>query len=207
MPNWCHNSMVIAGPANEVRAIVDSVRPIPENTDKALGLTSFMPQPVNENGELEGGTSWQYDNWGTKWGDCDTEITYEDYDDNGPSSAALSYNTAWGPLTGLTREISRLHPNVTIDVEYSEPGWGFFGVEQFVAGIAVLEHHQEYDASTGLLVLPDGWKMNFDTDWDDEDQDPAGTLDEAISSAMEHLWTMKSLAGSSAPTDDTTLDS
>ena len=203
MPNWCSNSMGLHGPSDQVRNIVNAVRP-KGDPEERLGLTNFMPQPTDENGELIEGVSWQYENWGTKWGDCDTDIVYEDYDDNGTGSASLVYNTAWGPMTGLTKEISRLHPGVTIDVEYEEPGMNFFGVEQFVAGEAVLERHHEYDFETGKIVLPDGWEASFDTDWEDEDQDPMGTLNDAIHAAMEHMWVTKSLG---APEDSNPISS
>lgn len=198
MPNWCNNSMSIHGPEAQVRAIVDSVRPGDEN--KELGLTTFMPQPKDESGELIGGVSWQYEMWGTKWGDCDTEISYEDY--NGDSStASLGYTTAWGPMSGLIKEISRQHPDVVIDIEYEEPGMNFFGVEQYKAGEVTYENHHEYDFSTGKITLADGWEMNFDTDFDDPEQDPFGTLNDAIYAAMEHLWTNKALIGADAPKD------
>jgi hypothetical protein len=198
MPNWCSNHMTIIGPEAEVRSILSAIRP--ELDDEDSGLRKFMPQPKDENGELVGGTSWQYDNWGTKWGDCDTDITYEDYDGDN-SSASLVYSTAWGPMSGLVAEISRLHPQCTIDVEYEEPGMCFFGIEQYRNGSVVLDRHHEYEFDSGVIKLPDGWEMNFDTDWDDEEQDPMGTLNDAIHAACEHMWTQDSLAGKLAPSD------
>lgn len=210
MPNWCHNSMSLHGPADQVKAILDAVRPVVDENgygvkseNEKLTFTKFMPQPRDENGELIGSTSWQYENWGTKWGDCDTDIVYEEYD-NGVGSASLGYSTAWGPMTGLVKEMSRLHPNVTIDVEYEEPGMNFFGIEQFEAGDITLERHHEYDFETGKIILEDGWEVEFDTDWDNEDQDPSGTLSDAISAAMEHLWVTHSL---NAPKDAGTIQS
>lgn len=193
MPNWCNNNMTIVGPENEVRKIVDAVRPA-ETGDEDRRLITFMPQPTDDSGELIGGTSWQYDNWGTKWGDCDTEITWEEYDSE-PSSASLMYTTAWGPASGLIAEISRQHPNCEISIEYEEPGMCFFGVEEFRAGDVVFQRHHEYDLDDGAIKLPDGWEMNFDTDWDDEEQDPIGTLNDAIHAAYEHMWSDYSLAG------------
>jgi hypothetical protein len=217
MPNWCNNIMTIHGPADQVRAIVNAVRPVAhedglEDKDENPTFTKFMPQPRDEQGNLVEGTSWQYDNWGTKWGDCDTDIAYENYESvasNRPGetgSASLTYRTAWGPMTGLVKEISRLHPNVTIDIEYEEPGMSFFGIEQFRGGDIVHERHHEYDFSSGKIQLEDGWEVHFDTDWDDEDQDPSGTLSEAIVDAVEHMWTERSLAETSALADDGAVD-
>lgn len=194
MPNWCSNSMSLNGPEDQVRAIIDAVRPVEDengyrdkDSDKDLTFTKFMPQPRDEQGELIGSTSWQYENWGTKWGDCDTDIVYEEYAD-GKGSASLGYSTAWGPMSGLVKEISRQHPDVNIDIEYEEPGMNFFGVEQYLGGECIHDRHHEYDFNEGKITLSDGWTINFDTDWEDPDQDPVGTLSDAIHAAMEHLW-------------------
>jgi hypothetical protein len=199
MPNWCSNNMTIIGPEDQVRSIVNAVRPV-DGEDRELGLTTFMPQPRDENGDPIEGTSWQYENWGTKWGDSDTELTYEEYS-GATSSASVTYNTPWGPMSRLVAEISRQHPDCVIDVEYEEPGMCFFGLEQFRAGELIYERHHEYDFDAGVIKLPDGWEMNFDTDWDNEDQDPSGTLNDAIYAALEHLWVGQSLAGDLAPSD------
>lgn len=193
MPNWCHNSMVVVGPETQVRSIIKAAQ-------SETGLTSLMPQPVDEAGEVIGGTSWQYDTWGTKWGDCDGDIVYEDYS-NPEASAGISYSTAWGPMSGLIAEVSRQHPDVVIDIEYEEPGMCFFGVESYKAGEIVFQHHHEYNFDEGVIKLPDGWEMPFDTDYEDEEQDPVGTLHDAIYAAYEHLWQEQSLNRTTAPSD------
>ncbi len=198
MPNWCNNNMSISGPPDQVRSILDAVRPNNKEDDKPK-LTKFMPQPLDKSGEPLEGTSWQYETWGTKWGDCDTEIVSEDYTDN-LGSGSLGYTTPWGPASGLIKEISRLHPNVTIDIEYEEPGMNFFGIEQYLNGETVHEDHHEYNFDDGFIQLTDGYKVDFDTDWDDEDQDPGGTLNDAVYAAIEHMWNAHGLRN--APTND-----
>lgn len=205
MPNWCMNSMMLVGPADQVKSVVDSVRPV-DGESPELGLTKFMPQSRDESGELVGGVDWQYENWGTKWGDCDTDIAHEEYE-GGNGSASITYNTAWGPMSKLVAEISRQHPELTIDIEYDEPGMCFFGIERFRAGNVVHENHHEWNPGDGKITLPDGWEANFDTDWDNPDQDPSGTQNDATMSAIEHMWTQLSLAGTSAPSDSGATDS
>jgi hypothetical protein len=202
MPNWCSNNLSMSGPPDQVRAILDAVRPSDGADDEKLRLTKFMPQPVDEAGELIDGVSWQYDAWGTKWGDCDTEITSEEYTSN-LGSGSLMYNTAWGPASGLMKEISRLHPNVTMDIEYEEPGMNFLGVEQYLNGELVHEQHHEYNFNDGFIKLEDGYKVDFDTDWDDENQDPAGTVNDAVYAALEHMWNHYGLRN--APVNETVI--
>jgi len=191
MPNWCNNNMVLHGPEDQVRSILEAVRPVEGKSDE-LTFTKFMPQPRDEQGELIGSVDWQYDTWGTKWGDCDTDICSEEYSD-GTGTASVGYTTAWGPMSGLVKEISRQHPGVTIDIEYEEPGMSFFGIEQYLGGELVHEQHHDYNFESGTITLPDGWTASFDTEWDDENQDPSGTLNDAVYAGLEHMWTTMGL--------------
>ena len=113
------------------------------------------------------------------------------------------YNTPWGPASGLIKEVSRLHPNVTIDVEYEEPGMNFLGIEQYLNGELVHEQHHEYNFDDGFIKLEDGYKVDFDTDWDDENQDPAGTVNDAVYAALEHMWNHYGLRN--APVNETVI--
>ena len=203
MPNWCNNNLSVCGPESEVRSIADKLKTKTEDGENGR-LADFMPQPTDATGELIGGVDWQYENWGTKWGDCETELSDENYAVPTMSSISMHFQTPWGPASGLLKEISRLHPNVTIDNEYEEPGMNFFGIARYKGGELVIEEHHEYDFSKGVINLPNDWSINFDTDWDDPKQDPSETLNEAIYTAMEHLWSMALL---SAPTDSAPIES
>ena len=203
MPNWCNSNLSVCGPESEVRSIADKLNTKKEDGENGR-LADFMPQPTDAAGELIGGVDWQYDNWGTKWGDCETELSDENYAVPTMSSISMHFQTPWGPATGLLKEVSRLHPNVTIDNEYEEPGMNFFGIARYKGGELVIEEHHEYEFDKGVINLSDSWSINFDTDWDDEKQDPHETLNEAIYSAMEHLWSQALL---SAPTDSTPIES
>lgn len=203
MPNWCNSNLSVCGPELEVRSIADKLKTKKEDGENGR-LADFMPQPTDAAGELIGGVDWQYDNWGTKWGDCETELSDENYAVSTMSSISMHFQTPWGPATGLLKEVSRLHPNVTIDNEYEELGMAFFGIARYKGGELVIEEHHEYEFDKGAINLSDNWSINFDTDWDDEKQDPCGTLNDAIYSAMEHLWSQALL---SAPTDSTPIES
>lgn len=203
MPNWCMNGLSICGPELEVRAIADKLKAVNEDGEKNR-LADFMPQPTDATGELIGGVDWQYENWGTKWGDCETEISDENYEVPEMSSISMHFQTPWGPASGLLKEVSRLYPNISIDNEYEEPGMTFFGIARYKSGETVIDEYIEYNFSEGVIALSDGWTANFDTDHDDPQQDVYGTLDDAIHSAQEHLWNMSSLI---APTDSPLLES
>lgn len=203
MPNWCTSNLSVCGPESEVRSIADKLKTKKEDGENGR-LADFMPQPTDAASELIGGVNWQYDNWGTKWGDCETELSDENYTVPTMSSISMHFQTPWGPAIGLLKEVSRLHPNVTIDNEYEEPGMNFFGIARYKGGELIIEEHHEYEFDKGVINLSDSWSINFDTDWDDEKQDPHGTINEAICSAMEHLWSQALL---SAPTDSTPIES
>jgi len=203
MPNWCNNNLSVCGPESEVRSIADKLKTKKEDGENGR-LADFMPQPTDAAGELIGGVDWQYENWGTKWGDCETELSDENYAIPTMSSISMHFQTPWGPASGLLKEISRLHPNVTIDHEYEEPGMCFFGIARYKGGELVIDEHNEYDFTSGVINLSDNWSINFDTDWDDPNQDPSSTLNDAVYSAMEHLWAKAAL---SAPTDEAPIES
>ena len=71
--------------------------------------------------------SWQHDNWGIKWGDCDTQL-------NRDSDKMISgwYETPWAPLSDdfWERALSNF-PGLTIIITFVEEGMGFEGVQAF----------------------------------------------------------------------------
>ena len=92
MPNWCHNTLTIVGPADQIEAFVERAQPTEELAHRAynsepswiwkpdakpgfadwfrrlretqpLTFEAFLPVPAGVRDEYE----WHCDNWGTKW--------------------------------------------------------------------------------------------------------------------------------------------
>ena len=50
---------------------------------------------------------WQYRNWGTKWGDCDTEIVSKNTTNDGIKEIEMRFDSAWSEPWMLLNDISR----------------------------------------------------------------------------------------------------
>ena len=109
MPNLCTNSLSLDGPAADVAAFVAAVHG-QESITAAL-----LPVPADQ---ADNWYEWSLANYGTKWGDYDTYLTYH-HDDTG---ALYRFTTAWTPLCEGIRLISRKFPTITFTLVYDEPG-------------------------------------------------------------------------------------
>jgi hypothetical protein len=54
---------------------------------------------------------WQYTNWGTKWGDCDTEVFT-----NNAGKKVITFQSAWGPPWRLLHDIAIKYDIEIIDM-------------------------------------------------------------------------------------------
>ncbi len=84
-------------------------------------------------------------NWGTKWGDCSTEVTFDpDWGIEG------TYDTAWGPLsTEFWVGVSKRFPTLKIAITYSEGGMCFEGGMAFYNGECLYDECTDMSAHLG----------------------------------------------------------
>ena len=190
MPNWCTNYMTVQGQKEDVQAfakavvdveerdnnthnipasIFDKLLPMPENGRKEMTnaegevIGSAFTDPERDGDAYIDGWKWTVQNWGTKWGDCDT--TFSNHGD----SLEFFYQTAWSPANYTT--ISKMFPNLTFIIKYEEGGMCFLGAEVYQNGI-----YTQYDGEyPDLRMEEDG-----DYDWDAHDL--------AIEKAMEDCY-------------------
>ena len=139
MPNWCDNNLTVTGDAEAIKRFVADIT----NEDESIEiLKNLVPFPM----ELEGkeitykdgnvfgraftdeGYSWCLRNWGTKWGDCETEITVND------DYLVLRYQTAWSPALAGIERISRLFPTLTFQTDWVEEGLQSIGAASYQDG-------------------------------------------------------------------------
>lgn len=164
MPNWCGNSLSIEGDSNELKRFRDAITTVDEKGAFTYAiLTSLYPVPQELTDTVSGWSAdeaeqaerekqyaenlakyghkdwydWQYEMWGTKWGDCDTEITAE-----GDTWLSISFNTAWGPAIAGFEQVSKLFPTLTFVLAYEEMGMGFVGATGFRNGL-ICDHSSE----------------------------------------------------------------
>ena len=161
MPNYCDNNVHIVGPDEDIIdfftdlqnnavyrkdehcfSFTDTFMPMPKifkDTSSPIEDEAKAKQAVFEIGHSDW-YSWANDddNWGTKWGDCETDLWITE------EKIAGYYQTAWGPLSiPFWEEVSKRYPTLQIAIGYREEGMAFEGAYSFYNGECVYEHSAE----------------------------------------------------------------
>ena len=161
MPNWVSTSLSVQGSEKELQRFIDGI------TDSKI-LESYVPCPEELHATVAGYVGedkaeehrrqqeaniakygypnwydWAYDNWGTKWGDCDTDIAFPLQFGNGTWELQVNYQTAWGPADAGFLKVSALFPELLFTFDYDEEAGFFAGVHVFKNGAIVFESMYE----------------------------------------------------------------
>lgn len=152
MPNWCNNNLKVRGNYKQVSKFVEDIRdkergfhlaklvPCPKelrdttsgffaDEDKQKALEEQQKRNIEKYGYADW-YDWEYANWGTKWGDCETHMTSERVvkaDDDQYSNCEFVFDSAWGTPVELIIRISTLYPELWFGVTYEETGMMFAG--------------------------------------------------------------------------------
>ena len=170
MPNWCENTLIVAGEKWNVEDFIQQVKTSEdalESAQKHTILENLYPTPdeLNETTSNFGaGTNdpqyeqkqanikkygaadwfeWRNANWGTKWGDCETQLTDQDYRDNF-GKVMLSFNSAWGPPYEGIKYIATIFPRLLFDLQYYEEGMCFQGYITIMGEKIIAEQEMEF---------------------------------------------------------------
>ena len=118
MPNHCDNTLVITGPDVDIRRFIHITKC---DEKEPYVISQHMPIPDNFKGD--GWYTWCCTNWGTKWGDYETQLFRE------VDEAIFHYQTAWSPFSDeFLQKISIPFPTLTFLMQYEERGCCFLGV-------------------------------------------------------------------------------
>lgn len=154
MPNHCTNTLRVVGEPKEVQRFIETVTVQADNKERIGILHTIVPCPselqntksgffgdTDKQKELEvkqaenlakyGFKDW-YDwciaNWGTKWGDYDTEQTFLFVDDTKTSMMVrYLYTTAWSPAIHGLCKVSEKFPTLWFVNSFQEEGMDFMG--------------------------------------------------------------------------------
>jgi hypothetical protein len=177
MPNWVSTTATVTGSREELSKFLDGIK------DKKI-LESYVPCPQELRDTMSGFTNdekemeelrnkseanvakygypnwyeWQYEVWGTKWGDCDTYIEPITELGNGAHEVSITFQTAWGPASEGFRKVSSMFPSLMFTFTYDEEAGFFAGVEVIKGGITIHE---------GMYSPSDEYRDEVDYD-DDE---------------------------------------
>jgi hypothetical protein len=205
MPNWCNNQLDIRGDKTQIADLISRVTKTDDNGNTyydILGSLLTTPQGLldtmaggygrNEDGtkkpeqiELEAKEQsniaeyghknwydWNLANWGTKWGDSDTHIVAQ-YDD----MVSFVFESPWSPPETGIENISKLFPELSFVIAYSEEGMDFYGATAFRNG--------ERAEDGGEIMNIEGIKqIDYDDDgWEDLMEHNQDLLDDALEKA------------------------
>jgi hypothetical protein len=141
MPNWVSNELSITGELQTVRQLFSEVTIKNEDGQDEFDFNAIIPMPAHQpdltkanpfwrgdvgseerekfgsNNEID----WAYENWGTKWGACDSWLTPPwNTKDSANATGSISFNTAWGGVPNLMSSLSKKFPSLTFEYEYTD---------------------------------------------------------------------------------------
>jgi hypothetical protein len=189
MPNWVSTTLSVKGSKEEVQRFVDGVKdskiiesyvPCPEELhatvagfvgeDKAEEHRKQQEANIAKYGYKDW-WDWQYDNWGTKWGDCDTHLEKPAEMSNGSWEVQGYFSTAWGPADTAFRKVSALFPTLTFLFDYDEEAGFFAGLQAMKDGEIVFESMFEPCNYEGELDYDDYESIDKYEAWKTENND------------------------------------
>lgn len=207
MPNWCDNSLYIAGDAETIKTLIDKTRNTDEESKQRYDiLGNLYPCPQELTDTVSGWSNdeevqkerekryeenkakygykdwydWQYARWGTKWGDCDTDLLDEDpfVTPDGRSHIRFVFQTPWGPPLEGIAHITTLFPTLEFGIAYYEDGMDFYGFCTFVDGEPIDNCNQISDIP-GIAEL--------DARYEEEEEDIWAERNDLICRARDEL--------------------
>lgn len=184
MPNYCRNTLVVKGEYENVKSFLQEIEFVKdhENGERFSIIATLFPCPETLTDTISGTSrgaeheaqmasnieiyghptwyEWAIANWGTKWGDFDTQIErssvyYEIKDDkvvfpydnedkqDNNEYIRFHFDTAWSPPIKAFERISKMYPTLTFILRYTESGMEFKGEATFTNG-AVTDNRLPY---------------------------------------------------------------
>ena len=173
MPNWVSTSLSVKGSETEIQRFLDGIKdskilesyvPCPTELHETVAGSVGTDKAEEHRKQQESNTAkygykdwydWSYDNWGTKWGDCDTDIGHPMQLANGSWEVVMRYQTAWGPADAGFLKVSTLFPELLFTFDYDEEAGFFAGTEAYLNGASVFESMYEPCAYEGEVDYDD----------------------------------------------------
>jgi hypothetical protein len=189
MPNWVSTTLTVRGSEEEIKRFKDGIK------DSKI-LESYVPCPTELHETVAGYVGddkaeehrkqqesniakyghkdwydWAYDNWGTKWADCDTEISEPMAFSDGSWEVQARYMTAWGPADAGFLKVSAMFPTLLFTFDYDEEAGFFAGTQAMHNGASVFESMYEPCSYEGELDYDDYESIDKYEAWKEEKSD------------------------------------
>ena len=189
MPNWVSTTLTVRGSEEEIKRFKDGIK------DSKI-LESYVPCPTELHETVAGYVGddeaeehrkqqesniakyghkdwydWAYDNWGTKWADCDTDISEPMAFSDGSWEVQARYMTAWGPADAGFLKVSAMFPTLLFTFDYDEEAGFFAGTQAMHNGASVFESMYEPCSYEGELDYDDYESIDKYEAWKEEKSD------------------------------------
>ena len=189
MPNWVSTTLSVKGSEAEVKRFLEGIK------DSRI-LESYVPCPTELHETVSGYVGedkaeehrqqqeaniakhgykdwydWSYAEWGTKWGDCDTDISSPAMLHDGSWEVNINYQTAWGPADTGFLKVSALFPELLFTFDYDEEAGFFAGVHAFQNGEIVFESMYEPCMYEGEVDYDDEESIEKYENWKESKND------------------------------------
>lgn len=130
MPNWCDNLIIVTGRMNRIFELVGW---IDDGSGNCMDFNRIAPIPLGvmeKDGSFgEMARHWLMENWGpTREIESCQYLFFED-------KMEITFPSAWGPATGITKAMARKFPDLRFQHQYQE-GWNNF------SGVLICEEGQ-----------------------------------------------------------------
>ena len=177
MPNWCNNSITITGPKDKITALYEQACDDANDETGLLDAMHPMPKELHDTTSPSDGDNW-YDwrvsNWGTKW-----EVSSEglELSEDGTELTGW-FDSAWAPPIGACAYYGQRNEDVSITLDYHEPGMCFVGRYTIENGVDD-DDYVEYNEATADTVrdligedYDDNWGISeMMAEWEEENED------------------------------------
>ena len=189
MPNWVSTTLTVRGSEEEIKRFTNGIK------DSKI-LESYVPCPAELHETVAGYVGddkaeehrkqqesniakyghkdwydWSYDNWGTKWGDCDTDISEPMVFSDGSWEVQARYMTAWGPADAGFIKVSAMFPTLLFTFDYDEEAGFFAGTQAIHNGASVFESMYEPCEYEGEVDYSDYESIDKYEAWKEEKSD------------------------------------
>lgn len=134
--------------------------------DEQIALEAQQEQNISKYGHKDW-YDWCTSCWGTKWGDYETDLDYEE----GSNYVTAYFQSAWSPPTEAFVVIAQMFPTLTFILSYQETGCGFVGAVGYLNDF----HYESFSEDISIPEIGDG-EDSFEY-WD--------IVDDAYNSAQE----------------------
>lgn len=163
MPNHCSQDLFIYGPEDSLKVFMEFAK----EGDNTLSANKFIPYPEEyrlmdeaaaiarknkdwsvKDGFNSGGYEWCIENWGTKWGIYNADLTNQKF---AGKRSRLNYifNSAWSPAIPVIKAMSERYPELLFKLKYYESGAGYKGVYEVQDGNVIKDEESKYRGMRG----------------------------------------------------------